>query len=46
MDAFKKVKAIDPDRPDVLFGLGMSYADLRMKAEAEEALNAFMRKSA
>lgn len=45
VDAFKKAKAIDPDRPDVLFGLGMSYADLRMKAEAEEALNAFMQKA-
>jgi len=45
VDAFKKAKAIDPDRPDVLFGLGMSYADLRMRSEAEEALNAFMQKA-
>ena len=33
IDAYKKAKAIDPSMPDVLFGLGMAYAEMRMRAE-------------
>jgi len=42
VDAFKKAKAIDPDRVDVLYGLGKSYAELRMRSEAVEFLQAFL----
>ena len=42
VDAFKKAKAIDPDRVDVLYGLGMAYADLRMQKECGEQLEAFL----
>lgn len=45
VDSFQKAKAIDPDMPDVLFGLGMAYADLRQRKEAVEALNAFLQKA-
>lgn len=45
VDSFKRAKAIDPDMPDVLFGLGMAYADLRMRKEAIEALQGFMSKA-
>ncbi|MCA9687814.1 MAG: tetratricopeptide repeat protein, partial [Myxococcales bacterium] len=31
VDAFTKAKAIDPDMVDVLFGLGMAYAEMRKR---------------
>ncbi|MCA9685208.1 MAG: tetratricopeptide repeat protein [Myxococcales bacterium] len=46
VEAYKKAKRIDPDKPDVLFGLGMAYAEIPMRKEAEEALNEFMDKAA
>jgi cytochrome c-type biogenesis protein CcmH/NrfG len=45
IDAFLKAKAIDPDMPDVLFGLGMAYAELRQRKEAVEALQSFLQKA-
>lgn len=45
VESFKIAKAIDPDMPDVLFGLGMAYADLRQRQEAIEALQGFMSKA-
>lgn len=45
VEAFKKAKAIDPDRVDVLYGLGKSYSELRMRAEALEALQAFIQRA-
>ncbi|MGH1340753.1 MAG: tetratricopeptide repeat protein [Nannocystales bacterium] len=45
VDSFKTAKAIDPDMPDVLFGLGMAYADLRQRNEAVEALQGFLSKA-
>lgn len=42
VDAFKKAKLIDPDRVDVLYGMGMAYADLRMQKECGEQLQAFL----
>jgi tetratricopeptide (TPR) repeat protein len=45
VDAFSKAKAIDPDMPDVLFGLGMAYAEMRDKANAAENLELFMQKA-
>lgn len=45
VDAFKKAKRIDPDKPDVLFGLGMAYAEIPMRKEAEETLNEFISKA-
>lgn len=45
VDSFKKAKAIDPDMPDVLFGLGMAYADLRQRKDAVENLQGFLSKA-
>jgi tetratricopeptide (TPR) repeat protein len=45
VDAFGKAKAIDPEMPDVLFGLGMAYADLRMKTESADNLELFLKKA-
>jgi tetratricopeptide (TPR) repeat protein len=45
VDAYSKAKAIDPDMPDVLFGLGMSYAELGDRPKATENLNMFLRKA-
>lgn len=45
VESFKTAKAIDPDMPDVLFGLGMAYADLRQRKEAIEALQGFLAKA-
>jgi tetratricopeptide (TPR) repeat protein len=45
VDAFQKAKAIDPDMVDVLFGLGMAYAELRQREQAIENLNAFLQKA-
>lgn len=46
VEAYKKAKRIAPDKPDVLFGLGMAYAEIPMRKEAEETLNEFMDKAA
>jgi len=45
VEAYKKAKRIDPDKPDVLFGLGMAYAEIPMRKEAEETLNQFIAKA-
>lgn len=45
VDAFKKAKAIDPDMVDVLFGLGMAYADLRQRKDSVENLQAFLQRA-
>ncbi len=45
VESFKTAKAIDPDMPDVLFGLGMAYADLRQRKESVEALQGFLSKA-
>jgi tetratricopeptide (TPR) repeat protein len=45
VDAYKKAKRIDPDKPDVLFGLGMAYAEIPMRKESEETLNEFLSKA-
>ena len=45
IESFKKAKAIDPDRVDVLYGLGKSYAELRMRSEAVEHLQAFLQRA-
>lgn len=45
VEAFKKAKAIDPDRVDVLYGLGKSYAEMRMRSEAIEHLQAFLQRA-
>lgn len=46
VEAYKKAKRIDPDKPDVLFGLGMAYAEIPMRKEAEDTLNEFINKAA
>jgi cytochrome c-type biogenesis protein CcmH/NrfG len=46
VDAYKKAKRIDPDKPDVLFGLGMAYAEIPMRKESEDTLNEFIAKAA
>lgn len=45
VESFNKAKIIDPDMPDVLFGLGMAYADMRKRNEAVENLQAFLTKA-
>lgn len=45
VESFKKAKAIDPDRVDVLYGLGKSYAEMRMRSEAVEHLQAFLQRA-
>ncbi len=45
VDALSKAKAIDPDRPDVLFSLGMAYAEMRDKKNAAENLELFLQKA-
>jgi len=45
IDSLKKAKAIDPDLPDVLFGLGMAYAEIRQRKDAVENLQAFLTKA-
>jgi len=45
IESLNKAKAIDPDLPDVLFGLGMAYAEMRQRKDAVEALNAFLAKA-
>lgn len=45
VDSFKKAKAIDPDMVDVLFGLGMAYAELRQRDEAVENLQGFLQRA-
>jgi tetratricopeptide (TPR) repeat protein len=42
VEAYRKVKTIDPDRIEAVFRLGMSYADLRERKEAVENLRAFL----
>lgn len=44
VEAYKKAKRIDPERPDVLFGLGMAYAEVPQRKEAEETLTEFLNK--
>jgi tetratricopeptide (TPR) repeat protein len=46
VEAYKKAKRIDPDKPDVLFGLGMAYAEIPMRKEAEDTLQEFLNKAA
>jgi tetratricopeptide (TPR) repeat protein len=45
IESFKKAKAIDPDLVDVLFGLGMAYAETRQRKDAVENLSAFLNKA-
>jgi tetratricopeptide (TPR) repeat protein len=45
VEAYKKAKRIDPEKPDVLFGLGMAYAEIPMRKEAEETLTEFLNKA-
>lgn len=45
IESLKKAKAIDPDLPDVLFGLGMAYAEIRQRKDAVENLQAFLTKA-
>lgn len=45
VDAYKKARAIDPDMIEVLYGLGMAYAELKMRDESVEALQTFLRKA-
>lgn len=45
VDAYKKANRIDPEKPDVIFGLGMAYAEVPMRKEAEETLNEFLSKA-
>jgi tetratricopeptide (TPR) repeat protein len=45
VEAYKKAKRIDPEKPDVLFGLGMAYAEVPMRKEAEDTLNEFLNKA-
>lgn len=45
VDAFTKAKLIDPDMPDVLFGLGMAHAEMRSRKEAVENLELFLQKA-
>ena len=45
VDAYTKATKIDPDQADVYFSLGMAYAELRMRAEATEALETFLKKA-
>jgi tetratricopeptide (TPR) repeat protein len=45
VESFKKAKAIDPDMVDVLFGLGMAYAEVRNRKDAVENLQAFIQKA-
>ncbi len=45
IESFKKAKAIDPDMVDVLYGLGMAYAETRNRKEAVENLQAFLQKA-
>lgn len=45
VEAYRKAKAIDPDRIEVLFRLGMSYAELRKRNEAVESLQAFLHRA-
>ena len=45
VESFKTAKAIDPDLPDVLLGLGMAYAEMRKRKEAIEALQGFLSKA-
>jgi len=45
IESFKKAKAIDPDMVDVLYGLGMAYAEVRNRKEAVENLQAFLQKA-
>lgn len=44
VEAYKKAKRLDPNEPAVLFGLGMAYAEIPMRKEAEEALDEFLKK--
>lgn len=44
VEAYKKARRIDPDKPDVLFGLGMAYAEVPQRKEAEETLTEFLNK--
>lgn len=45
IESFKKAKAIDPNMVDVLYGLGMAYAEVRNRKEAVEALQDFLAKA-
>ena len=45
VEAYKRARRIDPDKPDVLFGLGMAYAEIPMRKEAEATLNEFLSKA-
>lgn len=45
VEAYKKAKRIDPEKPDVLFGLGMAYAEIPQRKEAEDTLNEFLNKA-
>jgi tetratricopeptide (TPR) repeat protein len=45
IESFKKAKAIDPDLVDVLYGLGMAYAEVRDRKNAVENLQAFLQKA-
>jgi tetratricopeptide (TPR) repeat protein len=45
IESFKKAKAIDPDMVDVLFGLGMAYAELRQREQAVENLQGFLQRA-
>lgn len=43
VDAYKRARTIDPDRPEVQYGLGMAYAELRERKDAVAALSRFLR---
>ncbi len=45
VEAYKKAKRIAPEKPDVLFGLGMAYAEIPQRKEAEETLQEFLNKA-
>ena len=45
VDAYKKAQRINPDKPEVMFNLGMAYAEIPMRKEAEETLNEFISKA-
>lgn len=45
VEAFTSAKAIDPDMVDVLFGLGMAYAEMRKRKDAVENLELFLQKA-
>lgn len=45
VDAYERARQIDPDKAEVLFGLGMAYAEIPMREEALEVLAEFLDKA-